>query len=88
MDKLLIHAYPTWEQHDTEHGRDCWCEPTVKDGGAVIVHYARTCKEPFRVHHWVWRPDPERPRMERMECIHCGQQRAHVAQGYVWEKDS
>jgi len=77
---LPIHVTPTWERH--EDSRDCWCEPTVKDDGRVIVHHAKTCKQPYGVHHWVWRPDPDRPRMERSECLHCGQPRAHVTQGY------
>lgn len=39
------HVYPTWEEHDTDHGADCWCEPTLKEGGQIIVHHAKTCSD-------------------------------------------
>ena len=75
-----IHVTPQWEHHESV--LDCWCEPTVKEDGNLIVHHAKTCKEPYRVHHWVWRPHPDKPYLQRMECLHCGQDKSHVLQEY------
>lgn len=74
-----IHVTPTWEHH--ADSRDCWCEPTVKENGMLVVHHAKRCKHPYMVHHWVWRDDPDRPGLDRSECAHCGQPRCHVLQG-------
>jgi hypothetical protein len=80
-----VHVTPTWEQH--ADSSDCWCEPSVSEGGALVVHHAKKCKPPFGAHHWVWRTDPDKTFVERMECLHCGQPRKHVAQGYGRHRD-
>lgn len=74
-----VHVIPDWERH--EESVDCWCEPSISEGGRLITHHARRCKPRFRAHHWVWRTDPDNTHLERMECFNCGQPKKHVAQG-------
>lgn len=63
-----FHVYPTWEEHDTCHGGDCWCEPTVCEGGLVIVHHARTCTTKSGRHDF----------MGTMHCVNCSQEYGHT----------
>jgi hypothetical protein len=70
-----VHVTPEWEKHDDSP--DCWCEPSVTEGGRLVTHHARTCMD-GGPHYWVMRPSPPPLRSMRQECNDCGQPRAHV----------
>lgn len=62
------HVYPTWESHDTDHGPDCWCEPTVEENGLLIIHHARTCTSESGRHDF----------KGTKVCVHCTQEYGHT----------